>query len=95
LPAYLIHQYEEHDRNRLRPFFNETVGRGFGVLSPLAVFVTNVPVAWGVITPPLYGAVEVNLGWALVAAYLVLVNAFVYVVHAVVFRRYNPGSSRR
>lgn len=44
LPAYLIHQYEEHDRNRLRLLFNETIGRGFDVLSPLAVFVTNVPV---------------------------------------------------
>lgn len=91
LPAYMIHQYEEHDHDRFRLFFNETIGKGFDVLSPLAVFVTNVPGVWGVISLSLYGAVSVNVGWALVAVYLVLVNAVVHIVHAVIFRRYNPG----
>jgi hypothetical protein len=91
LPAYMIHQYEEHDHDRFRLFFNETIGKGFDVLSPLAVFVTNVPGVWGVIALSLYGAVSVNLGWALIAVYLVLVNAVVHIVHAVIFRRYNPG----
>lgn len=91
LPAYMIHQYEEHDHDRFRIFFNETIGKGFDVLSPLAVFVTNVPGVWGVIALSLYGTVSVNLGWALVAVYLVLVNAVVHIVHTVIFRRYNPG----
>lgn len=91
LPAYMIHQYEEHDRDRFRQFFNATIGRGFDVLSPLAVFVTNVPGVWGVIALSLYGAATCNLGWGLVAVYLVLVNAVVHVVHGVIFRRYNPG----
>ena len=91
LPAYMIHQYEEHDHDRFRLFFNETIGKGFDVLSPLAVFVTNVPGVWGVIALSLYGAVSVNLGWVLVAVYLVLVNAVVHIVHALIFRRYNPG----
>lgn len=91
LPAYMLHQYEEHDRDRFRLFFNETIGKGFDVLSPLAVFVTNVPGVWGVIALSLYGAVSVGLGWALVAVYLVLVNAAVHIAHAIVFRRYNPG----
>lgn len=91
LPAYMVHQYEEHDRDRFRLFFNETIGKGFDVLSPLAVFITNVPGVWGVVALSLYGAVWFNLGWALIAVYLVLVNAVVHIVHAVLFRRYNPG----
>lgn len=91
LPAYMVHQYEEHDRDRFRLFFNETIGKGFDVLSPRTVFITNVPGVWGVIALSLYGAVWLNLGWALIAVYLVLVNAVVHIVHAVLFRRYNPG----
>ena len=91
LPAYMVHQYEEHDHDRFRLFFNETIGKGFDVLSPLAVFITNVSGVWGVITLALYGAVLFSLGWALVAVYLVLVNAVVHIVHAIIFRRYNPG----
>ncbi|HEU0196937.1 MAG TPA: HXXEE domain-containing protein [Nevskiaceae bacterium] len=91
LPAYMIHQYEEHDHDRFRLFFNATIGKGFDVLSPVAVFVTNVPVVWGVIALSLYAAVEISLGWALIAVYLVIVNAFVHIIHAIIFRRYNPG----
>jgi hypothetical protein len=91
LPAYMVHQYEEHDRDRFRLFFNETIGKGHDVLSPLAVFVTNVPGVWLVIALSLYGAAALNPGWATIAVYLVLVNAFVHIVHAVIFRRYNPG----
>jgi Protein of unknown function with HXXEE motif len=91
LPAYMVHQYEEHDHDRFRLFFNQTIGQGFDVLSPWAVFITNVPGVWGVIALSLYGAVWFNLGWALIAVYLVLVNAVVHIVHAVLFKRYNPG----
>lgn len=91
LPAYMIHQYEEHERDRFRRFFNASIGRGFDVLSPLAVFITNVPGVWGVITLSLYGAARIGLGWALVAVYLVLVNALVHMAHAIIYRRYNPG----
>ena len=91
LPAYMIHQYEEHDDDRFRRFFNATIGQGFDVLSPSVVFITNVPGVWGVIALSLYGAAHLGLGWALVAVYLALVNAFVHVVHAIIFRRYNPG----
>jgi hypothetical protein len=54
-------------------------------------FFTNIPGVWGVIALSLYFAVWVNLGWALVAVYLVLVNAMVHIVHAIIFRWYNPG----
>jgi hypothetical protein len=64
---------------------------GRDVLSPLAVFVTNVPGVWGVLALSLYGAAVFDRGWAFVAVDLVLVNTFVHVVHAIIFRRDNPG----
>jgi hypothetical protein len=91
LPAYMIHQYEEHDGDRFRLFFNKTIGEGYDVLSPLAVFITNVPGVWGIVTISILGASEINLGWSYLAVYLVLVNAFVHIVHAISFHRYNPG----
>lgn len=91
LPAYMIHQFEEHDHDRFRRFFNASLGCGFEVLSPTAVFMINVPGVWGVLVLSLYGAERAGLGWALVAAYLALVNAFVHLAHAVIWRRYNPG----
>ena len=46
---------------------------------------------WGVIAVSLYLAFYVNLGYGLIATYLVLVNAFVHVVAGFVLRSYNPG----
>lgn len=91
LPAYMVHQYEEHESDRFRFFFNQTIGHGFDVLSPLAVFITNVPIVWGLISLSFCGAVLLELGWGLIAAYLVLINACVHIVHALVYKRYNPG----
>ncbi|MBD2327122.1 HXXEE domain-containing protein [Alkalinema sp. FACHB-956] len=91
LPIYMIHQLEEHDQDRFRTFFNQTICQGHDALSKTAVFVTNVPGVWLVITAALYAASAAHPGWCLVAVYLVLVNAFVHIAHAILFRRYNPG----
>ncbi len=91
LPAYMLHQYEEHDHDRFRRFVNMHIGRGHEVLTPLAVFIINVPVVWGLLTLAFHAAATQHLGWALAATYLMLVNALVHIVHAVVLRRYNPG----
>lgn len=91
LPAYMIHQFEEHDRDRFRQFFNATIGKGQEVLSPAAVFITNVPGVWGVIAIALALAIKVQIGWGLLAVYLVLVNAVVHIAHGILFRSYNPG----
>jgi hypothetical protein len=92
LPAYMVHQYEEHDDDRFRRFINRTIGQGQDVLSPLAVFIVNVPGVWGVIATSLYLAAAVDIGFALIAAYLTLVNAAVHVLPALIRRRYNPGT---
>ena len=43
LPAYMFHQYEEHDDDRFRRFFNAVIGKGREVLSLQDVFFINVP----------------------------------------------------
>lgn len=91
LPLYMLHQYEEHDQDRFRLFFNQTIGGGREVLSPLAVFIINVPGVWGVIALSLYLAAIVNIGFGLIAVYLAIVNAVVHIAYALLFRSYNPG----
>jgi len=91
LPVYMLHQLEEHDGDRFRKFVNTTLGNGRDVLTPLAVFVINVPGVWGVTALSLYLAREVHPGFAFIAVYLVLVNAVVHVINAAISRRYNPG----
>ena len=87
LPVYMLHQYEEHDNDRFRQFFNQTIGQGKDVLSPWVVFLTNVPGVWGVIGLSLWLAATANIGFALITVYLVLVNAIVHIAHAVIFWR--------
>src|SRR5579871_822573 len=90
LPVYMVHQYEEHDNDRFRQFVNRQIGRG-EVLSPLAVFVINVPGVWGVIGISLALAMTAGVGFGLIAAYLLVVNGMIHVIHALIKRRYNPG----
>jgi hypothetical protein len=91
LPAYMIHQYEEHDDDRFRIFMNRILAGGNDALTLPAVFVINVPAVWGVITLSLWLAAFVHPGLALIAIYLPLFNAAVHMAHAVIMRSYNPG----
>lgn len=91
LPIYMLHQYEEHDADRFRLFFNATIGSGKEVLTPEAVFVINVPGVWGVIVAACYLSDHVSAGLGLIAVYLAVVNAVVHIGHGIVFRHYNPG----
>lgn len=91
LPVYMLHQYEEHDDDRFRLFVNQKIGKGRAGLSPLAVFVINVPGVWATIGLSLALAATVNVGFGLIAIYLVLLNGMIHVVQAVVSRGYNPG----
>ncbi len=91
LPLYMLHQYEEWDGDRFRIFLNNQLGRGKNLLTHKAGFVINIFGVWGVIAVSLYLAFYVNLGYGLIATYLVLVNAFVHVVAGFVLRSYNPG----
>jgi hypothetical protein len=91
LPAYMFHQFEEHDRDRFRLFVNQRMGNGREVLTPLDVFLINIPGVWGTIAISLTLALTVNVGYGLIAAYLLLVNAAVHIAQGMVTRHYNPG----
>jgi hypothetical protein len=91
LPIYMLHQLEEHDEDRFRRFVNAKLGGGAEVLTTRVVFIVNIPGVWGVIAASLWLCAKVNAGFGLIAGYLVLVNAVVHVMPALVMRRYNPG----
>lgn len=91
LPAYMVHQVEEHAGDRFRRFINKHVAKVPNALTTRAVVVINVPLVWGVDLVAIYLARFVALGWGLIAIYLTLVNAIVHVVAAAALRAYNPG----
>ncbi|MBN9021085.1 MAG: HXXEE domain-containing protein [Rhizobiales bacterium] len=91
LPAYMLHQVEEHAGDRFRRYVNRQVLKVPDALTTVAVVVINVPLVWGVYLVVLYLARFAGVGWGLVAAYLMLVNAVLHVVAALVRRGYNPG----
>jgi len=91
LPAYMLHQWEEHEDDRFRRFVNNAIGKGKQALSHLDVFVINVPGVWGVLTLSIWLTAIVNSGYGFIAVYLLLVNALVHILQAILMRRYNPG----
>ncbi len=91
LPAYMLHQYEEHDNDRFRVFVNRLLGNGREVLTVPAVFMINVPGVWGVMVVAFWLAARVDPGLVLIAVYLPLINAVIHITQAAVARSYNPG----
>jgi hypothetical protein len=91
LPAYMLHQYEEHDADRFRRFVNQMIGGGLSVLSLPAVFFINIFGAWGVNLVSIWLAAQYGVGFGLIGIYLTLVNGLVHLAPAVAQRRYNPG----
>lgn len=91
LPIYMIHQYEEHAHGRFIADANATIGKGYPVFTPESVFVINIVGVWVLFTVACYLAAYVELGLALIPAYLVLFNALTHLVATLALRRYNPG----
>lgn len=91
LPAYMIHQYEEHDQDRFRNFVNRILGNGREVLTRKAVFLINILGVWGGIALGLWLAAQVESGFALIPFYLLLLNGMIHMVQAAAGRSYNPG----
>lgn len=91
LPAYMLHQFEEHYQDRFRLFFNQTIGQGFEILSPFTVWLTNIVGVWFVLTVAFLSAVYKLDQFSVVGPALLLVNAIVHIAHAIKFRSYNPG----
>ncbi len=91
LPIYMVHQFEEHDRDRFRKFANQLIGGGREVFTPMAIFIINSVGVWGIDLLALYLAYEVNLAWGLVAIYLPILNGVSHLAVSLAIRRYNPG----
>lgn len=91
LPAYMLHQFEEHDADRFRRFVNDRLAGGAEALTIRDVFWINIAGVWAVIAAALWLALRADPGWGLIAAYLVLVNGLAHGVQALALRRPNPG----
>jgi hypothetical protein len=90
LPIYMLHQYEEHDRDRFRLWVNRMLGHG-DVLTPTATFWINSLLVWLLDVVALYLACFVDLSLGLIAIYLPMLNAFGHIIPSLVKRQYNPG----
>lgn len=91
LPAYMLHQLEEHDGDRFRQFVNAVLGPARRGLTVADVFVINIAGVWATFTAALLAAALVASGWGVFIAWALLVNGLVHVAQAVRMRRYNPG----
>lgn len=91
LPAYMLHQYEEHDDDRFHRFVHAQMPSGRRGPGHHAIFLTNVGAVWFLLVGVVWLTVRVSPAFSLVAAYLLLTNAAAHLAHAIVLRRYNPG----
>ncbi|WP_373504149.1 HXXEE domain-containing protein [Aestuariivirga sp.] len=90
-PIYMLHQVEEHGRDRFRTYVNQKVFGGVEALTTDAVLWINIPCVWGLTLVALYAAWLVAPGWGLMAPYLVIINAVTHLANAIKRREYNPG----
>jgi hypothetical protein len=65
LPAYMLHQVEEHTGDRFRRYINRNVAGVPDALTTVAVVVVNVPLVWGIDLASIYLAQFVAIGWGL------------------------------
>ncbi len=90
MPVYMLHQLEEHDADRFYNTVNDMIGSGREVLPHEAIFFINIGV-WMLNLVSFALATNVGIGWGLLGAYAMLVNAVAHIAQAARLRRYNPG----
>lgn len=91
LPAYMIHQFEEHDADRFRTFINTRLGCGMDVLTARAVFVINVIGVWCVLGAIIAATFAIDPRIGLAAGYFLAINGALHLVQGFALRCYNPG----
>jgi hypothetical protein len=91
LPAYMIHQYEEHGRGAFQREMNAMLPPGIGRLTDRNIFWSNVLGVWGVDTAAFALAATSHPAAGLVAPYLAVVNGLLHLGSAFGLRRYTPG----
>jgi hypothetical protein len=90
MPIYMLHQWEEHDDDRFHRVVDDMIGRGRDVLPSEAIFVINIGV-WVLNLVSFALAAHAGIGWGLIGAYAMVVNAIAHIGQAVAKRTYNPG----
>lgn len=88
LPAYMLHQYEEHDDDRFRRFVNALMGGE--ALSRVEVFWINILGVWVVLGAAVW-LTALAPGWALLAGWMLVVNGLAHLGQGLAMRRGNPG----
>ncbi len=91
LPAYMLHQLEEHGHDRFRRYVNENMAGGREALTPGATFAINLLAVWVLMLVSFLLAYYVDPALGLIAVCLTGVNAIVHMLGAAVRREYNPG----
>ncbi len=91
LPMYMLHQYEEHGHGAFKREANALIPSSAGPLSDRTIFVTNVPLVWGVEAAVTALTATKSPRLALLSPYLAVFNGLLHVGMALFTRRYNPG----
>lgn len=91
LPAYMLHQYEEHAHGAFKRAANRILPANIGHFTDSNIFWSNVLGVWGTDGAALALARYVGPGAGLVAPYVAIVNGLLHVAMALRTRRYNPG----
>jgi hypothetical protein len=91
LPAYMLHQLEEHRDDRFRGFVSARIGGGRELLSPGLTFGINLFAVWVLFIAAFLLAYYVDPGLGLIAVYTTGLNAVVHLLAAAAGRGYNPG----
>ncbi|MEO8758640.1 MAG: HXXEE domain-containing protein [Devosia sp.] len=91
LPIYIFHQLEEHYDDRFRRVVNDLIGQGREVLSLGGVFVINMAGVWALDLISFGLAYRLGIGWGLIGAYAMVINAVAHIVQGIRLRSYNPG----
>jgi Protein of unknown function with HXXEE motif len=89
LPAYMIHQYEEHAHGKFKAHITNMMGQE--ALSDRDIFYINILLVWVMDIIALYLAVYVHIWFGLIAAYMPAFNGITHIAASIKMRKYNPG----
>jgi hypothetical protein len=91
LPAYMLHQLEEHGHDRFRTYVNRELAGGREALTPGVTFAINMLAVWVLMLVSFALAYYVEPGLGLIAVCTTGVNAIVHLLVGAARRGYNPG----
>ncbi len=91
LPAYMIHQLEEHDADRFRLFMNQVLGPERHGLTVMDVFTINILGVWLPLALIFLAGQYLSPGWSAWAGWLLVVNGLLHGIQAIAMGRRNPG----